>query len=79
MSDNTEIREKYRQFRILVIGHANAGKTTLLKRVCNTDEEPCIYDKENNKLVRYLAFSEASVLMFFQLVGANQRGMFSHR
>ena len=79
MSDNTEIREKYRQFRILVIGCANAGKTTLLKRVCNTNEEPCIYNKKNNELVRYLSFSEASVLMFFQLVGANQRGTFSLR
>jgi len=74
MSDITEIRKKYRQFRILVIGRANAGKTTLLKRVCNTNEEPCIYDKENNKLVRYLSFSEASVLMSFRLVGANERG-----
>ena len=52
MSDINEIREKYRQFRILVIGRANAGKTTLLKRVCNTDEEPCIYDEENKNLVR---------------------------
>ncbi|KAG6871990.1 hypothetical protein C0995_014089 [Termitomyces sp. Mi166 len=40
-------REKDEHFRILVIGRANAGKTTLLKRVCNTDEDPCIYDKEN--------------------------------
>ena len=27
------VRQKYSQFRILVIGRANAGKTTLLKRV----------------------------------------------
>ncbi|KAG6867841.1 hypothetical protein C0993_010365 [Termitomyces sp. T159_Od127] len=45
----SKLREKYEFFRILVIGRANAGKTTLLKRVCNTDEDPCIYDgrKEN--------------------------------
>ncbi|KAG6879100.1 hypothetical protein C0992_005183 [Termitomyces sp. T32_za158] len=45
----SKLREKYEHFRILVIGRANAGKTTLLKRVCNTDEDPCIYDgrKEN--------------------------------
>ena len=47
-----ELRAKYTRFRILVIGRANAGKTTLLKRVCNTTEEPSIYDKEKN-LVRY--------------------------
>ncbi|KAF8995580.1 hypothetical protein BDQ17DRAFT_1250522 [Cyathus striatus] len=40
----------YECFRILVIGRANAGKTTLLKRVCDTTEDPCIYDK-NGKLV----------------------------
>ncbi|KAF8810391.1 hypothetical protein BYT27DRAFT_7186615 [Phlegmacium glaucopus] len=43
-------REKYRYFRILVIGRANAGKTTLLKRVCNTTDEPCIYDEKSNSL-----------------------------
>ncbi|KIJ95209.1 hypothetical protein K443DRAFT_683206 [Laccaria amethystina LaAM-08-1] len=40
-----KLREKYTHFRILVIGRANAGKTTLLKRVCNTDDDPCIYNE----------------------------------
>ncbi|KAG6809341.1 hypothetical protein H0H87_011953 [Tephrocybe sp. NHM501043] len=46
-------REKYQytQFRILVIGRANAGKTTLLKRVCNTTDEPCIYDDKGENLL----------------------------
>jgi GTPase SAR1 family protein len=35
-----KLRAKYTHFRILVIGRANAGKTTLLKRVCNTEEDP---------------------------------------
>ncbi|KAG6915999.1 hypothetical protein DXG01_008884 [Tephrocybe rancida] len=47
----SELRMKYTHFRILVIGRANAGKTTLLKRVCNTDEDPCIYDEKNNALL----------------------------
>ncbi|KJA19571.1 hypothetical protein HYPSUDRAFT_189789 [Hypholoma sublateritium FD-334 SS-4] len=47
-----KLRAKYTHFRILVIGRANAGKTTLLKRVCNTDEDPCIYNENNeNQLV----------------------------
>ena len=46
-----KLRAKYSRFCILVIGRANAGKTTLLKRVCNTAEDPCIYDKDKN-LVR---------------------------
>lgn len=56
MSDIDEarkLREKYTRFRILAIGRANSGKTTLLKRVCNTTEEPCIYDEDNNNLVRF--------------------------
>jgi hypothetical protein len=63
MSDipTLELREKYRHFRILVIGRANAGKTTLLKRVCNTSEEPCIYDEENNNLVRFRLSSKEGI------------------
>ena len=31
------------QFRVLVLGRANAGKTTLLQRICDTTESPTIY------------------------------------
>ena len=40
-------------FRILVIGRSNAGKTTLLQRVCNTTELPEIYNSKGEK-VNYL-------------------------
>ena len=53
LDDTIALRQKYTHFRILVIGRANAGKTTLLKRVCNTTEEPCIYDERDN-LVRLI-------------------------
>ena len=46
-----EQRAKYTRFRILVIGRANAGKTTLLQRVCNTTDDPCIYDDDEKNLV----------------------------
>ena len=49
--DPYNLRAKYTRFRILVIGRANAGKTTLLQRVCNTTEDPCIYDEDNKNLV----------------------------
>src|SRR6266850_1081254 len=42
-------------FRVLIIGRANAGKTTILQRVCDTTESPKIYRVEpsgNRKLVR---------------------------
>ena len=60
-SSPPNLRKKYRVFRILVIGRANAGKTTLLKRVCNTTDEPCIYDENQNNLVRF-PFSPAERL-----------------
>ena len=31
------------QLRVLVLGRANAGKTTILQRVCETTESPKIY------------------------------------
>ena len=49
--DLYDLRAKYTHFRVLVIGRANAGKTTLLQRVCNTTEDPCIYDDNNKNLV----------------------------
>ncbi|KAG5651691.1 hypothetical protein H0H81_007803 [Sphagnurus paluster] len=50
VATDPKLLAKYTRFRILVIGRANAGKTTLLKRVCNTTEEPSIYDKDKNLL-----------------------------
>jgi hypothetical protein len=31
------------QFRVLIIGRANAGKTSILQRVCDTTKSPTIY------------------------------------
>ena len=31
------------RFRVLIIGRANAGKMTILQRVCDTTESPMIY------------------------------------
>ncbi|KAJ7241385.1 GTP-binding protein [Mycena rebaudengoi] len=50
------IRSKCPRFRILVIGRANAGKTTLLKRVCNSVEEPKIYDEVDEGLSSSLVY-----------------------
>ena len=44
------IRNRCGKFRILIIGRANAGKTTILKQTCGTTDEPEIYDVEGNKV-----------------------------
>ena len=31
------------KFRVLVMGRANAGKTSILQRVCETTESPIVY------------------------------------
>jgi GTPase SAR1 family protein len=48
--DPSKIRERIGRFRILVIGRANAGKTTILQRVCNTRENPEIYNSAGKKV-----------------------------
>ena len=39
------------QFRVLIIGKANAGKTSILQRVCDTTDSPEIYtlDSDGNR------------------------------
>ena len=54
--DPAEIKKHFDRigrFRILVVGRSNAGKTTLLQRVCNTTELPDIYNSKGEK-VQYL-------------------------
>ena len=50
--DAAKIRAECPQFRILIIGKANAGKTTILRKVCNAkpDAKPVIYDGEGNEV-----------------------------
>jgi len=43
------------RFRVLVIGRSNAGKTTLLQRVCNTTELPEVFNAKGEKVGRLAA------------------------
>ena len=48
--DLVVLKERYEcpYFRILIIGRANAGKTTILEKVCGVQQgtKPIIYDKD---------------------------------
>ncbi|KAJ6455187.1 hypothetical protein C8R45DRAFT_846054 [Mycena sanguinolenta] len=59
MDQAIDLRSKCPHFRILVVGRANAGKTTLLKKVCNSVEEPEIFNPAGKK-VYYLLFCHRS-------------------
>ena len=48
-----KLRGRFTQFHILVIGRANAGKTTILQKLCNATEEPMIFDPTDKK-VKYM-------------------------
>ena len=50
MDKAIDLRSKCRHFRILVIGRANSGKTTLLKKVCNSVEDPEIFTPSGKKV-----------------------------
>ena len=47
-----KIRAECPQFRILIVGKANAGKTTILRKVCNAkpDAKPIVYDAEEKEV-----------------------------
>ena len=51
-----KIWAKFEQFHILVIGQANAGKTTILRKVCNTTGEPIIFNPDGKKVKYMLKF-----------------------
>ena len=38
------------RLRILIIGRSNAGKTTLLQRICNTTELPEIFNSKGERV-----------------------------
>ncbi|KAG1897522.1 uncharacterized protein F5891DRAFT_520471 [Suillus fuscotomentosus] len=48
--DAQELRESIGRFRVLIVGRANAGKTTILQKVCNTTDQPEVYDAKGNKI-----------------------------
>jgi hypothetical protein len=68
---NTVDRETER-FRILIVGNANAGKTTILEKVCHaTGREPEFFNAEGEKvgavLLVYVGFGFIAVFFLFVL------------
>jgi GTPase SAR1 family protein len=51
-----DVRSKCKHFRVLVIGRANAGKTTLLKKVCRSVEDPEIWSPSRKEVRRATSF-----------------------
>jgi GTPase SAR1 family protein len=49
-AQDSDLREMIGRFRVLIIGRRNAGKTTILQKVCDTTDNPEIYDTEGRKV-----------------------------
>ncbi|KAG8827366.1 hypothetical protein FRC18_009908 [Serendipita sp. 400] len=58
--ETDKIRSACRQFRILIIGRANAGKTTILQKVCNAIERPVVYNTRGEKIDPVILEASAS-------------------
>ena len=48
------VRRLTTRFRVLIIGRANAGKTTILQRVCNTTEQPKFFNQKGHEVFHVL-------------------------
>ena len=54
----TSRRQQTERFRVLIIGNANAGKTTILEKVCNAEGlDPVFLDAAENKVRSDLSMS----------------------
>lgn len=45
-----DLRSHFMRFRVLIVGRANSGKSTILQAVCGTDEEPYVFDKKGREV-----------------------------
>ncbi|KZP04581.1 hypothetical protein FIBSPDRAFT_1054588 [Athelia psychrophila] len=54
-ADEEDIRRRFRRIRILIIGRANSGKTTILQKVCGTTDKPIVYN-DRGKMINKANF-----------------------
>ncbi|KAF8264865.1 hypothetical protein EI94DRAFT_1805238 [Lactarius quietus] len=64
-------------FRVLIVGRANAGKTTILQRVCDTTESPIIY-REGKKVKLDPSVNRGEHEIDDELVFSNHPGYVFH-
>ncbi|KAH9166151.1 hypothetical protein EDB89DRAFT_2005147, partial [Lactarius sanguifluus] len=65
------------QFRVLIIGRANSGKTSVLQRICETTESPIIY-RGNEMVTLDPSMDRSEQNIDDELVFSNHRGYVFH-
>jgi septin family protein len=63
-----KLRQKAGRFRILIIGRANAGKTTILQKVCNTTEGPKIDKSEGERVSLFTLYFACVYIQSVRLI-----------
>ncbi|KAF8259469.1 hypothetical protein EI94DRAFT_1834397 [Lactarius quietus] len=71
------VRDVKIPFRVLIVGRANAGKTTILQRVCDTTESPIIY-REGKEVKLDPSVNRGEHEIDDELVFSNHRGYVFH-
>ncbi|KAG2052739.1 hypothetical protein BDR06DRAFT_1009357 [Suillus hirtellus] len=62
--DAQDLRRMISRFRVLIIVRANASKTTILQKVCNTTDNPEIHNSKRKKIDA--AIVKSSIKMYTQ-------------
>lgn len=62
-----ELRKKAGRFRILIVGRANSGKTTILQKICKTDENPDIFTSKGEKVHCMSVLCLVYLIFFYQI------------
>ncbi|KAH9051709.1 hypothetical protein EDB87DRAFT_1693810 [Lactarius vividus] len=65
------------RFRVLIIGRANAGKTSILQRICETTESPVIYHR-NEEVKLDPSMDRGEHRIDDELIFSNHRGYVFH-
>jgi septin family protein len=60
-AQDSDLRKMFWRFRVLILGRANAGKTTILQKVCNTTDDPEIYNTKGEKVRSMIYVMHASI------------------
>lgn len=67
------LKQKAVRFRVLIIGRANSGKTTILKKICNTTDNPVVYNERGQRVNRAIRVHCCAGLLTSCMVDTDQQ------
>jgi hypothetical protein len=68
-----DLRKRCRRFRVLIMGRANAGKTTILERMCQSTEPPIIKDRQGRTVSNLNMILTMPIATPFRLIAPSGR------